>query len=103
MSKKKPLQVHGPDPNAKPSPSKYIAGSNYENFNLIVTNQVIHSLWLGSADEADRQKLFEGCLEAMAGIGPRDETEGMLAAQMIACHSAAMDCFRRAMIPNQTL
>ena len=39
---------------------------------------------------------MKSALEAMAGIAPRDEVEGMLAAQMVACHSAAMDCYRRA-------
>ena len=38
---------------------------------------------------------------SMVGIGPQDELEGMLAAQMVACHHAAMECFRRAMIPSQ--
>src|SRR4051794_37338149 len=38
---------------------------------------------------------------ALVGIGPRDELEGMLAAQMIAAHSAAMECYRRAMLPEQ--
>ena len=37
----------------------------------------------------------------MVGIAPKDELEGMLAAQMVACHSAAMECFRRAMIAEQ--
>ena len=30
----------------------------------------------------------------LAGINPRDQIEGMLAAQMIATHHATMDCFR---------
>jgi hypothetical protein len=32
----------------------------------------------------------------LAGIAPKDELEGMMAAQLIAAHSAAMECFRRA-------
>jgi hypothetical protein len=36
------------------------------------------------------------------GIEPRDEIEGMLAAQMVATHNAAMECYRRAMLDNQT-
>jgi hypothetical protein len=43
---------------------------------------------------------MESSLEAMAGIAPKDETEGMLAAQMVACHHAAMECFRRAMMSD---
>ncbi len=38
----------------------------------------------------------------MLGIQPRDELEGMLGAQMIATHNAAMECFRRAMHREQS-
>jgi hypothetical protein len=31
------------------------------------------------------------------GIAPRDEMEGMIAAQMLACHDTAMGCFRDAL------
>jgi hypothetical protein len=30
----------------------------------------------------------------LTGIAPRDEMEGMIAAQMLACHDTAMGCFR---------
>ena len=99
---KKPIRVVAPDPNGKPSRTKFIGGSKYDTFNLLVTNQAIDAMWLGHGDEASKQKQYDACLEAMAGIAPRDETEGMLAAQIVACHSAAMDCFRRAVLPNQT-
>jgi hypothetical protein len=36
------------------------------------------------------------------GIKPGDELEGMIAAQLIACHNASMECYRRAMIPDQS-
>ena len=39
---------------------------------------------------------------ALKGIAPRDPLEGMLAAQMIVTHEAAMDCFRWAHLPGQT-
>jgi hypothetical protein len=39
----------------------------------------------------------------LIGIGPRDELEGMMAAQLIAAHNAAMECYRRAMIGEQTV
>ena len=38
----------------------------------------------------------------MIGAKPDDELEGMLIAQMVAAHSAAMECYRRAMLPDQT-
>ena len=41
-------------------------------------------------------------MAALVGIGPKDEIEGMIAAQLIAAHNAAMECYRRAMIAEQT-
>src|SRR5712672_4021593 len=39
----------------------------------------------------------------MLGTKPPDELEGMLNAQLIASHNAAMECYRRAMLAEQTL
>ena len=41
-------------------------------------------------------------VDALFGIAPRDELEGMIAAQLVACHNASMECYRRAMIGEQT-
>src|ERR1700686_4935388 len=45
---------------------------------------------------------YDATLFALAGIGPQDELEGMIAAQLLAAHNAAMECYRRAMIAEQT-
>src|SRR3984893_13530953 len=50
-------------------------------------------------DEWGRQT--EATLAVIVGIKPRDEIEGMLVAQLIASHNAAMECYRRAMLRNQ--
>jgi len=47
-------------------------------------------------DTHDRQ--YSATVAALIGIGPKDELEGMMAAQLIAAHNAAMECYRRAMI-----
>ena len=41
-------------------------------------------------------------LAAMHGIKPQDELEGMLAAQMVAVHTMAMEMAKRTMIEDQT-
>ncbi len=46
--------------------------------------------------------LLSATVAALVGIGPKDELEGMVAAQLIAAHNAAMECYRRAMIDEQT-
>jgi hypothetical protein len=38
---------------------------------------------------------------ALAAFKPADEIEGMIAGQAVALHHAAMECFRRAILPDQ--
>src|SRR4029078_12681351 len=52
------------------------------------------------AEEMRRQR--HAAVDALIGIAPRDELEGMMAAQLIAAHNAAMECYRRGMIGEQT-
>jgi hypothetical protein len=62
----------------------------------------VNALWLKhlDADEIKRQR--QATVYALIGISPRDELEGMLAAQLIACHNASMECYRRAMLGEQS-
>ncbi|MBA3054648.1 MAG: hypothetical protein FP826_06895 [Sphingomonadales bacterium] len=55
----------------------------------------------GMSEEAQEDKIMQAVL-TLADIAPGDETERMIALQMLACHEAAMECFRRAMLPGQT-
>lgn len=43
----------------------------------------------------DKERAIDAALAAMAGLAPQDEAEGMLAAQMVATHNAALTCLRR--------
>src|SRR5205814_10359154 len=70
--------------------------------NNIVANQAIGSLWVAHSDSDSLQKQYQATIHAMIGIAPRDEIEGMLATQMVATHNAAMECYRRSMLDNQT-
>ena len=83
-------------------PSKPLGGSKSEAWNQTIADQAINSLWLKNADDGTRERLAQATVYALIGIEPRDEIEGMLAAQMLACHNAAMECYRRAMIGEQT-
>src|SRR5215217_754510 len=80
---------------------RFLGGSASDAFNTILANQVTNALWLARADEDERQKRMSAAVAGLAGIGPRDELEGMLAGQLIAAHSASMECYRRAMLPEQ--
>jgi len=59
--------------------------------------QTVHSTIFNLVAEDQRDKHTAAAGAALAGIQPKGELEGMLAAQLIACHNAAMECYRRAM------
>ncbi|MDN4986570.1 hypothetical protein QY049_25760 [Bradyrhizobium sp. WYCCWR 13022] len=81
----------------------YIGGSKFDAWNGTVANQALSSAWYGNSPDADRtHKLQSASLSFLAGLEPKDELEGMLAAQLLASHNAAMECYRRAMISEQT-
>jgi hypothetical protein len=73
-----------------------------DNWNHVLADQAVHTIWFGNSDEQARDRQFKATVAALIGIGPRDELEGMLAAQLLASHNAAMECYRRAMIDKQT-
>ncbi|WP_424360135.1 hypothetical protein [Methylocystis parvus] len=77
-------------------------GSTSDAWNNVLINQIAKAQWTNYADEGFRQQLIQGCFEGLAAIGPKDELEGMIAVQLIAAHSATMECFRRAMLQEQT-
>src|SRR3954468_14994287 len=66
-------------------------------------NQVLGTVWRGSNENADTKEIRDtATLCRLSGIGPRDVIEAMLAAQMVATHEAALECFRRAALAEQT-
>jgi hypothetical protein len=70
---------------------------------MVLVNQAWRSAATAtSADELSRLAGQAAAEETLAGIGPRDAAEGLLAAQMVATHEAAMECFRRANLDGQT-
>ena len=75
-------------------------GSLSDNFNTVIINQTLATLWLQRANKDDFNRKVAAAMTAMAALAPRDELESMLGAQMIACHSASMECYRRAMLPD---
>ena len=100
----KPVTVKLPapdDPSLK-GELKCVGGSKDDTFNTVLLNQVANTLWVAHADKETQTKQFAAAALAMIGAKPADELEGMLGAQMVAAHSAAMECYRRAMLPNQT-
>jgi hypothetical protein len=82
---------------------KVVGGSMSDDWNNIIANQTIQTLWFSEnsdPDEIGRQR--HAAVDALIGIKPGDELEGMIAAQLIASHNASMECYRRAMIRDQS-
>lgn len=82
---------------------KGIGGSKSDAFNNRMMAQVTDSIWLPKDTPGSAvQFVYNATAHALSGIAPRDELEGMMAVQLIAAHNAAMECYRRAMIPEQS-
>jgi hypothetical protein len=81
---------------------KHLGGSENDAWNRILADQAMQTNWFKNSDAETQEKQISATLGALCGIGPKDEIEGMLAAQMLAAHNAAMECYRRAMIGEQT-
>jgi hypothetical protein len=79
-----------------------ISGSDDFDFCITLATQVVNALWRERPDSAELTQQVRATHAAMMGMKPRDELEGMLIGQLIASHNAAMECYRRAMIPEQT-
>jgi hypothetical protein len=103
VGNKKSTTVIANDPDDLKGMLKSVGGSQSDNWNNILGNQAIQTLWLAHSDQETQDRQYSATVAALSGIGPKDELEGMMAAQLIAAHNAAMECYRRAMISEQTL
>jgi hypothetical protein len=81
---------------------KRIGGSQSDDWNHVLGDQALQSLWIKQSDKEVRQRQYNAAIAGLIGIGPKDEIESMIGAQLIATHNAAMECYRRAMMPEQT-
>lgn len=79
---------------------KAATGSDVEPLQDRLVTQALAGVWLPEGKNKD--DAFMATLAALQAIAPTDGLEGMLAAQMVTTHEAAMECLRRAMISGQT-
>ena len=90
------------NPEALKPKLKCVGGSQSDEWNAVLADQTVNTLWLAHSSDEFQERQRSATVAALIGIGPRDELEGMIAAQLIAAHNAAMECYRRAMIEEQT-
>src|SRR5215472_14899152 len=89
------------DPSKSRGHLKVVGGSMSDDWNNLVANQTIQTLPFSDPEEI--RQYSHAAVDALMGIKPRDELEGMIGAQLIGAHNAAMECYRRAMLDGQTL
>src|SRR5512146_2349035 len=100
---KKVRNVVARDPTQQPGKLKMIGGSASDDWNNVLATQAIRTVIDQHSDEDALDQQLAATTAALIGIGPKDELEGMIAAQLLAAHNASMECYRRAMIPQQSL
>lgn len=79
------------------------AGHEDEDLNLALIDQITSTLWALSRKPEDVERTVTAAIIQLREIKAGDVIEGMVAAQMIAAHAAAMECYRRAMLKEQTV
>src|SRR4051812_36712540 len=97
-----PTTVVADNPEDRKGRLKNIGGSKSDHWNNTLANQTVQALWVKNSSTEERDKQLSATIAALIGIAPKDELEGMMAAQLVAAHNAAMECYRRAMIGEQT-
>jgi hypothetical protein len=97
-----PKVVSANNPGDRKGNLKSVGGSSSDSFNREIANQATQVLWVKNSSPDQRNKQLSAAIGAMIGIAPKDELEGMIAGQLIASHNAAMECYRRAMIGEQS-
>lgn len=102
MTEHRPRTVIANDPDDRKGAFRNLGGSQSDHWNSLLANQAAQALWIKNSAPETYDKQLSATVAALTGIGPRDELDGMMAAQLIASHNAAMECYRRAMLGEQT-
>jgi hypothetical protein len=67
-----------------------LEGSASDDWNHELANQTLRALWLEHCDDDSMDRKSAAAISALIGICPRDELEGMIAAQLIAAHNGML-------------
>jgi hypothetical protein len=75
---------------------RQFGGSQSDDWNDLIAAETVQARRARKPGPVSDREI-DAAVAGLAGIGPRDELEGMMAAQLIAAHGAVMECYRRAM------
>jgi hypothetical protein len=85
-----------------PDRGREVGGSAVGDFNLAMIRRTMDTICVPASAGVDGvNSTVNAAMAALAAFKPVDEIEGMIAAQAVALHHAAMECFRRAVLPAQ--
>jgi hypothetical protein len=84
------------------NPFRDLGGSASPHFNSMVFRETLGTIFVPGNEQDDTDQRIAAGAAALAAFKPADEIEGMLAAQAVAMHFGAMECFRRAIIGEQS-
>ena len=86
--------------------SRTLGGSMDDTYNHVILSDAFSAFWSPQEGSPTRDAWVERALKSasvgLAGIGPTNEIEGMIAGQIVAAHAASMECYRRAALSEQT-
>ena len=60
------------DPDAQKGALKLIGGSQFDDWNSILANQTLTTLWLAHSKKETRDRQYSATFAALVGIGPKD-------------------------------
>jgi hypothetical protein len=100
-ARQRTITIDGPGLFKKPAELKRLGGSQSDDWNKVIVNQTVNALPIAGANGDDASAQTKAAIVGLVGIEPKDELEGMIAAQLVAGHNAAMECYRRAMLQDQ--
>ena len=104
VSKRSNEDIEDDGEGALPDPGslKLVTGSEDPDFATRLISQISGGQFMGDClDQPELEVRAHAIKAALSGISPKNELEGMLAAQMIATNNAAFECLRRAMARDQ--
>ncbi|WP_157033535.1 hypothetical protein [Belnapia moabensis] len=79
-----------------------ICGSTNEAFSLTLFDNLMRAALVPRDDDkASLDRRMEAAMVGLKAFAPRDEVEGMMAAQAVALHHAAQECLHRSFLPEQ--
>jgi hypothetical protein len=102
MNEKEHLPVGSCAPPKSNDISREYGGSPFYDWNFVLADQAVSSCWTGPSPDDKRESQQKATLAALRGMAPKDELEGMMAAQLVAAHNAIMECYRRASLSTQS-